>query len=60
MRSSLLFVILTIMVFAASTINARAQEEQTINFDDLTAPCDFASALPLRDEYSSVGIHFIG
>ncbi len=39
---------------------ALAQAPVFINFDDLSAPCDLASAQPLRDEYAALGVEFQG
>lgn len=39
---------------------ALAQAPVFINFDDLSAPCDLASAQPLRDEYAAFGVEFSG
>ncbi len=39
---------------------ALAQAPVFINFDDLSAPCDLASAQPLRDEYAALGLKFWG
>jgi hypothetical protein len=37
-----------------------AQAPVLIDFDDLSAPCDLASAQPLRDEYAAFGVEFSG
>ncbi len=39
---------------------ALAQAPVFIDFDDLSAPCDFGSAQPLRDEYAAFGVEFSG
>ncbi len=33
---------------------------RTINFDDRTVPCNFASTSPARDQYASLGVTFSG
>lgn len=50
----------TIAFIGACPTSVFAQWETVINFDDQIAPCEFASAMPLRDQYASLGVHFIG
>jgi hypothetical protein len=38
----------------------RARTAVLIDFDDVTAPCAFSQANPLRDEYLGVGVSFAG
>jgi hypothetical protein len=40
-------------------LTVAAQAPIHIDFDDLTAPCDLGSALPLRQEYLDLGIEFL-
>lgn len=49
----------TIVVGAAGAASATATVT-TINFDDVTAPCNFSQTVALRDQYASVGVHFAG
>lgn len=41
-----------------ATPAALAQTPVMIDFDDLTAPCDLGSAVPLSDEYIALGVVF--
>lgn len=31
-----------------------------INFDDVSAPCNFGSTVALRDQYAGLGVRFMG
>ena len=49
-----------VLVLCSLPQAALAQAPVFINFDDLSAPCDLASAQPLRDEYAAFGVEFSG
>jgi hypothetical protein len=49
----------TIVVGAAGAASATTRVT-TINFDDVTAPCNFNQTVALRDQYASMGVHFSG
>lgn len=49
-----------VLVLAVMPAGVWAEDTTVINFDDLTAPCELADALPLRDEYASIGVEFFG
>jgi hypothetical protein len=47
-----------VVFLAATTAHVRAQ---SVNVDfELVAPCAFANANPLREEYATLGVHFLG
>lgn len=47
------------LVAASGAAQARTLAN-TINFDDVAAPCTFDATVALRDQYSGVGVHFRG
>ena len=51
------------MVAAFMVASGRASagaQAGLINFDDVSAPCNFLDMVALRDEYASLGVHFRG
>lgn len=63
-RKSIAAIIGGLSVMAALAITsgrARAGAQAgLINFDDVSAPCNFLDTVALRDEYASLGVHFRG
>lgn len=56
-RALALTVALSSLVFASS---AAAAGTRTINFDDVTAPCNFTLTAPLTTQYQAQGVTFAG
>lgn len=52
--------VFAVLILCSVAQVALAQAPIFIDFDDLSAPCDFSSAQPLRDEYAAFGVEFRG
>jgi hypothetical protein len=55
-----IILLFTVLALCSSPQTALAQAPVFIDFDDLSAPCDLASALPLGHEYAAFGVEFKG